>query len=51
MQTNLPKKLLLSEIKKIENTLKIIKKKYFKNFDKLCYESLKTIKKKKKNNL
>ena len=48
MRTNSPKKLLLSEIEKIENTLKNIKKKYIKNFDNLCYESLKTIKKKNK---
>jgi D-sedoheptulose 7-phosphate isomerase len=48
MPSNLPKKLLFSEIERIENTLTNIKKNYIKNFDKLCFESLKTVKKKNK---
>jgi D-sedoheptulose 7-phosphate isomerase len=48
MQSNSPKNLLFSEIERIENTLKNIKKNYIKNFDKLCFESLKTVKTKNK---
>ena len=48
MRNTPPKKLIFSEIERIESTLKNIKKNYFKNFDKLCFESLKTIRKKNK---
>jgi D-sedoheptulose 7-phosphate isomerase len=48
MQNCSPKKLLFTEIEKIEKTLIKIKKDYIKNFDKLCFECLKTIKKKNK---
>ena len=48
MRSNSPKNLLFSEIERIENTLRNIKKNYFKNFDKLCFESLKTVKTKNK---
>jgi D-sedoheptulose 7-phosphate isomerase len=48
MRSNSPKNLLFSEIERIENTLTNIKKNYIKNFDKLCFESLKTVKKKNK---
>lgn len=40
-----PKKLLLTEVNKIEKTLIKIKNNNFKNFNKLCYECLETIKK------
>ena len=43
MKNNIPKKLLFSEIEKIQKTLTVIKKKYLRNFDKLCFECLKTI--------
>tara|TARA_B100000035_G_scaffold295860_1_gene287341 strand:- start:27 stop:626 length:600 start_codon:yes stop_codon:yes gene_type:complete len=43
MKNNIPKKLLFSEIEKIQKTLAVIKKKYLRNFDKLCFECLKTI--------
>jgi D-sedoheptulose 7-phosphate isomerase len=48
MRSNSPKNLLFSEIERIENTLRDIKKKYIKNFDRLCFESLKTVKTKNK---
>ena len=48
MRSNSPKNLLFSEIERIENTLSNIKKKYIKNFDRLCFESLKTVKTKNK---
>ena len=48
MNISYPKKLLFEEIQKIEKILSNIKNNYFKNFDKLCYACLDTIKKKKK---
>jgi D-sedoheptulose 7-phosphate isomerase len=45
MKNNLPKKLLLSEIERIKKTITLVKKNYLKNFDKLCFECLKTINK------
>ena len=48
MKKLIPKKLLLKEIEKIEKTLLIIKHNNYENFNKLCYECLKTIKKKNK---
>lgn len=48
MQNISPKKLLFSEIEKVEKTLTQIKKSYIINFNKLCFECLKTIKKKSK---
>lgn len=48
MRNNSAKNLLFSEIERIENTLRNIKKNYIKNFDKLCFQSLKTVKTKNK---
>jgi len=48
MQNITPKKLLFLEIEKVEKTLTQIKKSYIRNFNKLCFECLKTIKKKSK---
>jgi D-sedoheptulose 7-phosphate isomerase len=48
MQKNSPKELLFLEIEKIKETLTKIKKNYINNFDKLCFECLKTIKTKNK---